>query len=469
VSEALGTALSELQRGTECGQVAEYLGVEEIELAEKVSAIQARIDAESPAHHALQDDIPAARDINLTLHVSNACNLDCLYCYAKGGDYGQQTRAHMDAKLAVLAVEKMYRHFRGIRGIMFFGGEPALATNVIATVCSHIRNKFEQHGIAALPQYKMVTNGTLMTETMLDLIRRHDIQVTVSVDGPKELHDKLRPFKNGKGSYDSVRNGFYQIVTKTDRVPSLEATYTKAHLDAGISMNGLMEFLSKEFMFTIGTVAQVQLPQNHPLSLSDQAASSEMEDALEKLTATMARGEVPEAERSVLSPIVQFLMKKATRFQCAIGHDAFNITAEGDVYPCQIFIGRPEFCMGSVKDFDPANPAPQLQRTIDRLSFCDKQRNPMCHECWARGFCFSCPGSRTFADNGDRVPESFCREMKHWVERVLAAIYDIRSNPVAWQSFLKSLKQLAAREASAGMHSDEVQSAEAALSRAVIA
>ncbi|HEU4390926.1 MAG TPA: SPASM domain-containing protein, partial [Blastocatellia bacterium] len=228
-----------------------------------------------------------------------------------------------------------------------------------------------------------------------------------------------------------------------DTLPQIEATYTQAHRDAGLSMDGLIDFLHNEFLFSVGTVANVDLPEGHPLAIPMEEASHEITSSVGTLTAAMARGELPKMERSFLFPIIQFIRKSGTRFTCSVGHDGFDITTEGDIYPCQVYIGQDDFLMGTVDDFDYDNPSPRLKRALDRMMYADKETNPICRECWAKAFCVSCPGSHIFASNDYHVPESFCNGMRKWVENILSLLYEIKKDPAMWANFMDGLKILA--------------------------
>lgn len=447
IGDVLANMLQELKNGAETESVAERYGASTSDLDSKLLMIQNKIEREmisaERARTKWQDrSAPRDRAIHLTIHVSNACNLDCVYCYAQGGDYGRETRVRMDKSLAVKAIDVMYRNFRSITAIMFFGGEPTLALDVIETICNHIDAKHARGEIESVPDYTMITNGTLITDEAIRVIRSHKIATTISVDGPKELNDKLRPDKGGKGSYDKVKEGFDRIVNEVGQLPQIEATYTKAHEDAGLSMEGLIEFLHKEFMFTIGTVATVSVPDDHPLALVKEKAQNEVSSAFNNLTRAIANGELPKMEKSFLDPILQFLDKKGTRFHCSVGHDGFAVTTEGDIYPCQIFIGQEQFLMGTVDDFDMENPSPRFQNAVKYMTYRDKDLNPICRECWVKAFCFSCPGSNTFSSNNYQIPEAFCRTMRSWMENVLALLYEIKSDPVMWKKFLDGIRKI---------------------------
>ena len=439
----LGELLGDLRRGSDVATTALRRGIPPEELGEKLDAIRRRIESQAVERGLWGDEPPEQREVGFTLHVSNACNLGCLYCYAQGGDYGRKPQRRMDKGLALRAVDLMYQSFSNITSILFFGGEPLLALDVIEAVCRHLEERHARGEIAQLPEFKTVTNGTLIDAEAVRVIKRYKIRLTVSIDGPREIHDRLRPTKGGKGSYDAARRGFQRIVSEVGRIPQVEATYTRAHLDAGISMEALIGFLNREFLFTVGTVANVDVPPGHPLSLPIEEGRRNTEEALDHLMRAMAEGGAPKLKRSFLYPVLLFIKKRGTRFTCPVGYSGFDISTDGEIHPCQVFIGRPGFRMGTVDDFDAAAPSAEHLAVRQRLLYADKHSSVRCQSCWARPFCTNCPGSDLFARNDYKVPAAYCRNTRRWVESTLALLYEIRSNPQLWHNFLDGLQRIA--------------------------
>jgi uncharacterized protein len=440
IGATFAAMLREIRRGADLARVAELHGIRRADLESKLIEMGERINREPHATAPSGVYDSPEREIGLTLHVSNACNLGCLYCYAQGGDYGRKPQRRMDRAVALKAVDTMYRNFPNIRNLMFFGGEPLLALDVIEEVCRDLHARCQRGEIARVPQLKMVTNGTRINDKAIQVIRQYGIQVTISVDGPKAINDRLRPYKSGRGSYDVIKRGFDRIVSEIGQIPLIEATYTQVHRKEGMSVADLVDFLEREFLFTVGTVAGVDVPEDHPLALKTEETKHQLQDALHRQVMAMARGELPKIERSFLYPILLFVQRKGSRFTCSVGHDGFSITTEGEIYPCQVFVGRPEFLLGTVDDFDYFNPSPRLRAALDRLIYADKERSPRCRACWAKAFCTNCPGATAFANNGYQVPASYCRNMREWLETVLVLLYQIRSDPALWPAFLEGLK-----------------------------
>ncbi len=381
--------------------------------------------------------------MSLSLHVSNSCNLRCVYCYADGGSYGRPPRTKMEKTLAIRALDTMYRTFSHIESILFFGGEPTLAMDVIEAVCSHVEDLKVRGVTRTIPEYGVVTNGTLISGEAVRIIKRYNIQVTMSVDGPPAIHDKLRPRKDGTGTYKQVKAGFDRIVSALGQTPHIEATYTRLHLNSGMRMQDLAGFLRKEFLFRVGAIIPVHVPQEHPLALTDEETRTDMAATTEMLLHDFIEGHSPTLERTLLAPFLLFLRKRATRFLCSVGHTRLTVTTDGEIYPCHRLM-RPSFLMGTVDDFDIARPTQQLKDALRNLSYCDKYTNPLCRACWASPLCLGCPGAHIFESNNYHIPDRFCREMRTFIENNIGALYDLKRDPALWSQFLAGLKKLSA-------------------------
>ena len=107
----------------------------------------------------------------ITLCVSNDCNLRCKYCYAQGGNYGEQ-RTFMQESTARQFVAFCIREFKKVNRILFFGGEPFLNWRVIKTVCELFKKVCAQSHFP-LPIFTVITNGTVYNKEIFDIIRQH--------------------------------------------------------------------------------------------------------------------------------------------------------------------------------------------------------------------------------------------------------------------------------------------------------
>lgn len=146
-----------------------------------------------------------------TLKVASRCNLDCSYCYVynKGDSTWKSRPAIMSDEIFERTLERIRENClasaqRSVP-ITFHGGEPCL----VGVERFHAWCTFAREALAgvATPRFGIQTNGALIDASWADVFRKHDVRVGVSVDGPKELHDRFRLDHRGRGSYDAVERG----------------------------------------------------------------------------------------------------------------------------------------------------------------------------------------------------------------------------------------------------------------------
>lgn len=139
----------------------------------------------------------------IVLNVNTGCNLSCSYCYKEDLDTPSKGR-RMAFETAVQSIGLLLRESpdRDSYNIVFFGGEPLSNFGLIRDVVAHAEPRFAALGKSV--GFTLTTNATLLTEEIVDFLDAHRFGLTVSMDGPKALHDRNRKTVGGKGSYDAV-------------------------------------------------------------------------------------------------------------------------------------------------------------------------------------------------------------------------------------------------------------------------
>ena len=148
----------------------------------------------------------------LCLHVSHDCNLRCRYCFASTGDFGTGHRMTMDFETAKRAIDFVIAksgHRRNIE-VDFFGGEPLMNFDVVKRLVTYARSVEKERGKHF--RFTLTTNGVLIDDDVIDFANREMSNVVLSLDGRKEIHDRLRVDYAGNGSYDRIVPKFQQLV-----------------------------------------------------------------------------------------------------------------------------------------------------------------------------------------------------------------------------------------------------------------
>ena len=139
----------------------------------------------------------------LVLNVNTGCNLSCTYCYmedlAKPSD-GRKMNFVTAARSVDLLLEAGAARDRV--NIVFFGGEPLTNVALIKQVVGYAEAEAARAGKAM--DFSMTTNATLLTPALIDYFDAHRFGISVSMDGPKLIHDRHRKSVGGRGTYEVV-------------------------------------------------------------------------------------------------------------------------------------------------------------------------------------------------------------------------------------------------------------------------
>ncbi|MCK9877673.1 FxsB family radical SAM/SPASM domain protein [Frankia sp. Ag45/Mut15] len=149
------------------------------------------------------------------LKVHSRCNLACSYCYVyHQADQGWREQPVMMSRRTIdVTAARVARHARehelSAVQVILHGGEPLLAG---ADLLGYLATAFRA---AVSPETEVVlgmqTNAVLLDDAMLELCLSHGVQVGVSVDGGAAAHDRQRPYRNGRGSFEAVHAGLSRL------------------------------------------------------------------------------------------------------------------------------------------------------------------------------------------------------------------------------------------------------------------
>ncbi len=214
----------------------------------------------------------------LYLILTNSCNLNCSYCFLENNPQYKEHRVLMSERIAMLAVEKFcaYINENSIVSplIILYGGEPLINFEVIKKIIRYVNSNIEK------PYFSLITNGTLLNDEICTFLKANNVNVGISIDGTKVLHDKNRPFRSdGKGSFDATNNGRLLLKQHGNNY-GLSMTVSPQFLDY---QDEVIEWLSLEnevnifytyiifqFLIAHGRIpqsVQLSLFQNHMISL----------------------------------------------------------------------------------------------------------------------------------------------------------------------------------------------------------
>lgn len=330
----------------------------------------------------------------ILLQVTQNCNLRCEYCvYSESKN--PNTRSHsnniMTFQTAKKAIDFYAKHSidNDVKTIGFYGGEPLLNFKLIKEVIEYANEIFKGKEIV----YSITTNGTLLNDNIIDFFEENNVMLTVSLDGPKIIHDKNRRFLNGGGSYDVVMNNLNKVKEKSKKEMPFNINMV---IDPENDYNEIIKIFKNPVLE--GANVNISIVEE------DEKTKRYSEDYYSKFEEDMFFGflsEFREGKKDFSSKIVQkeiqqidtklnafkssiLSNKDAPSGPCVPGKMRLFIDCYGNLYPCErVSETVDDLKIGTLETgFD-------IQK-IDNLLNIAKLTENACKKCWAFSLCTVC-------------------------------------------------------------------------------
>lgn len=331
----------------------------------------------------------------LCLNVAHTCNLDCDYCFASQGKYHGE-RAIMSLDVAKKAIDFLIEnsgHHKNL-DIDFFGGEPMLNWEVVKETVAYANSLAEANN--KVLRFTFTTNGLLLNEEVGDFLNKHMHNVVLSLDGRKEVHDRLRHRIDGTGSYDTIVPKFQKFVaSRGDKEYYLRGTYTENNLDFfqdilhmanlgfhRLSMEPVIGDPEEDYM-----LSEKDLPfleEQYDLLTDEMLRRERLADKV--VTEGGKVEDMDDKDRPFV--FYHFMMnldggpciyKRISG--CGSGTEYMAVTPQGELYPCHQFVGDGDFTIGNVFD------GIQKDALIRQFKTCNSYSREECRHCWAKLYC----------------------------------------------------------------------------------
>ncbi|MCQ2554638.1 MAG: thioether cross-link-forming SCIFF peptide maturase [Clostridia bacterium] len=314
----------------------------------------------------------------LCLHVAHTCNLNCSYCFASQGKY-HGDRALMSFEVGKQALDFLIANsgHRTNLEVDFFGGEPLMNWDVVKQLVEYARS-VEKEAKKNF-RFTLTTNGVLIDDDVIEFANREMSNVVLSLDGRKEIHDRLRVDYAGNGSYDRIVPKFQKLVeSRGGKNYYMRGTFTHANPDFTKDV-----FHMADLGFTELSMEPVVAKSTDPAALTKEDIEI-VKEQYEILAKDMLRREKDGKPITFYHYMLDLtsgpcIYKRISG--CGSGTEYMAVTPWGDLYPCHQFVGEENYKLGDVWN------GVTNKDLREEFRSCNAYARPECKDCWAKLYC----------------------------------------------------------------------------------
>ena len=314
----------------------------------------------------------------LCLHVAHTCNLNCEYCFASQGKYHGE-RAIMTFEVGKRAIDFLVEHSGSRRNLEvdFFGGEPLMNWQVCKDIVAYARSIEKEKNKNF--RFTLTTNGMLVDDEVIEFANREMHNVVLSLDGRKEVHDRLRRDYAGKGSYDVIVPKFQKFAeARGGKDYYMRGTFTHNNVDFTNDI-----FHMADLGFTELSMEPVVCDPSDPSALTE-ADLPKLFEQYEILAKDMLRRKREGKPITFYHYMIDLrngpcIYKRISG--CGSGTEYMAVTPWGELYPCHQFVGDEKYSMGNIWD------GVTNEAVRDQFKNCNVYARPECKDCWAKLYC----------------------------------------------------------------------------------
>ncbi len=348
----------------------------------------------------------------LCLHIAHDCNLKCRYCFAEEGEYHGK-RELMSAEVGKKAIDFLIKASGKRRNleIDFFGGEPLMNFDAVKEIVEYARSLEEENGKNF--RFTITTNGILLNDDIMDFINKNMHNVVLSIDGRKEVNDRMRPRAGGQGSYDTIVPKFIKLAESRNQTDYyVRGTFTRYNKDFSKDVLHLADLGFKQI-----SVEPVVASDSEDYAITE-ADLPEIFEEYESLAKEMLKRKKEGRDFNFFHFMIDLTGGPCVTKRlvgCGSGTEYLAVTPSGDLFPCHQFAGREEFKMGSVYT---GIEKPEIRSAFED---CNVYSKPACARCWARFYCSGGCVANSFNSHGDLISpyEIGCEMQKKRLECAL--------------------------------------------------
>jgi uncharacterized protein len=296
--------------------------------------------------------ICSGSSVHAVIAVAADCNHRCSYCWNGYGRFGKTGGIVMDRDVGLEVIEKIFSTYQESKliEIEYYGGEPLIAWDTLMASVNRAEQLAESHGKKVT--FSITTNGSLLSEQVVDFLTQHKFWVAVSIDGDKDTHDSNRILCGGGSSWDAAVRGAHALQQRGMR-PAIRATVCSSNK----SLLAVRDYLAGlGFERIIVECVDSRLFGRQSYKNPAELAQRLYEEYAEEMIHRQLSGVQPSAcvvGCTVDHVLEQLWYSRARDHGCGLSQSrtvAFDV--RGNPYPCRIFLNNDRWMLGheGVKD-----------------------------------------------------------------------------------------------------------------------
>jgi uncharacterized protein len=274
----------------------------------------------------------SARPETLTawLHITNACNLDCPYCYVR------KSSARMSEETGRRAIESLFRSaqlhgFKAVK-LKYAGGEATLHFDLVRSLHEYARELSHEAGLDL--REVLLSNGVRLRADDAEWLLANGVKLMISIDGIGDLHNQLRPQRGGGETFDRVEHTIDRVLLPRGLRPDITTTVTR--LNAG----GVADVV-KWAMIERDLPLSLNFYRQNILSASRADLALEESVIIEGMLNAYALIEEHLPIRPFLNSLLDRVQAEAHSHTCGVGQSYVVITHTGQIAQCQMHLDTP--------------------------------------------------------------------------------------------------------------------------------
>ncbi len=328
---------------------------------------------------------------------SRTCNLGCKYCFADKGEYGckENKEKFMNYNIYMKSLKFMNEVYKeGVNSIVFFGGEPLLNFNEIKKFIPDCIEFYKSHNMQ-VPNITISSNIVLLNYEISEFIKKYNINVAMSLDGPKKINDLSRVYKIGNGSvYEAVKKSIL-LMKKYDIKYHLQMVINKGHIKT-YKKGKAIEWIKELESLESSSISIFPVVSNNP----DIGITKDEFKTLDLITREITNYYIEKLYTrdcnvlctEVIAPMMEIARNMLTK-DCSAGYSVI-VDTDGSIYPCQMLCNNNKYLIGNIKD------EVIYEDRINKVGEISRFNSDICKGCKAKKICVVwCKGMQELYNN----------------------------------------------------------------------